>query len=343
MNRPWRPEIPKRIAGAALLALLSPILAACGGGGSDDELVVYSGRSEELVAPLIERFEKSSGKTVEVRYGNSAELAATLLEEGDNTPADVFFSQDAGALGALQKANLLAPLPRAVLNRVDPKWRSPQGRWVGTSGRARIVAYDKREVRANELPPTIDGFTDPRWKGKLGWAPTNASFQAFVTAMRRLRGDAATERWLKGVVANDPERFEDNEPLRDAIAQGEVEVGFLNHYYVARAIAENGPGYPVGVHFTKGGDPGSLVNVAGVAILKGSQDDAGAKEFVEYLLSRPAQAYFARETKEYPLTAGVRPDPSLVPLASIQSPRLDLSDLDDVQGTERLIRRSGAL
>lgn len=331
-----------RIAGAALAAaLLSPLLAACGG-GSDPKLVVYSGRSEELVAPLIEKFEEASGRKVDVRYGNSAELAATLVEEGDNTPADVFFSQDAGALGALQRKGLLAPLPQAVLAKVDPRWRSAQGQWVGTSGRARIVAYDKRRVRESELPDTIDGFTDPRWKGKLGWAPTNASFQAFVTAMRRLRGDAAAERWLKGIVANEPQRYEDNEPLRDAVAKGEVEVGFLNHYYVAQAVAKD-PDYPVGVHFTKGGDPGSLVNVAGVAILKRSKDDEGARALVEYLLSRPAQQFFADQTKEYPLADGVRPDRHLVPLARIQSPHLDLSDLDDLEGTEKLIQRSGAL
>ena len=265
------------------------------------------------------------------------------MEEGENTPADVFFSQDAGALGALQKKGLLAPLPQDVLAKVNPRWRSEQGKWVGISGRARVVAYDKRKVRESELPDTIEGFTDPRWKGRLGWAPTNASFQAFVTAMRRLKGDAAAERWLKGIVANDPQRYEDNEPLRDALAKGEVEVGFINHYYVAEAIAEEGPEYPVGVHFTRGGDPGSLVNVAGVAILEGAKDDEGAREFVEYLLSRPAQVYFARETKEYPLVAGVPADASLVPLARIQSPPIDLSDLSDLEGTEKLIQKSGAL
>ncbi|MDX6648204.1 MAG: iron(III) transport system substrate-binding protein [Solirubrobacteraceae bacterium] len=331
-----------RILLAAVAAtLISPVLSACG--GTEGKLVVYSGRSQELVQPLIDRFEKQSGRKVEIRYGNSAELAATLTEEGDNTPAAVFFSQDAGALGALQDRGLLAPLPESVLRRVQPRWRSAQGRWVGASGRARIVAYDKRKVRAGELPATIDGFTDPRWKGRLGWAPTNASFQAFVTAYRRLRGDAAAERWLQGIVANEPQRYEDNEPLRDALAKGEVEVGFLNHYYVAEAIAKEGPDYPVGVHFTRGGDPGSLVNVAGAAILKGSKDDGAAKAFVEYLLSRPAQEYFARETKEYPLVPGVRADRHLVPLSRIQSPRLDLSDLSDLQATEKMIQRSGAL
>jgi len=304
---------------------------------------VYSGRNEELIGPLVERFEQASGQEVDVRYGESAELAATLLEEGDGTPADVFFSQDAGALGALQKEGRLAPLPPAVLREVDARWRSPQGRWVGVSGRARVVAYDRRELREAELPDRIAGFTDPRWRGRIGWAPTNASFQSFVTALRRLEGDAAAERWLRGIVANGAQRYENNIAVRDAIARGEIEVGFINHYYVAEAIAEEGPGYPVGVHFTRRGDAGSLVNVAGVAILREAGDDPEARELVEYLLSRPAQEFFARETKEYPLAAGVRPDPALVGLARIESPRLDLSDLDDLEGTEKLIERSGAL
>jgi iron(III) transport system substrate-binding protein len=214
---------------------------------------------------------------------------------------------------------------------------------VGVSGRARVVAYDKRKLRAGDLPDRIDAFTDPRWRGKIGWAPTNASFQAFVTAMRRLRGEAATERWLRGIVANDPQRYENNIAVRDAIAKGEIEVGFINHYFVAEAIAEEGPDYPVSVHFTRNGDPGSLVNVAGVGILKEAARNAEARRFVEYLLSRPGQQFFARETKEYPLAAGVRPDRALVPLARIDSPRIDLSDLDDVQGTEKAIESSGAL
>ncbi len=255
----------------------------------------------------------------------------------------MFFSQDAGALGALQKEGLLAPLPPAVLRAVDARWRSPQGRWLGVSGRARVVAYDKRKVRARELPDRIDAFAGDRWRGKIGWAPTNASFQAFVTALRRLRGEAAAERWLRGIVANDPQRYENNIAVRDAIAKGEIEVGFINHYYVAEAIAEEGSGYPVGVHFTRGGDAGSLVNVAGVGILKEAARNAHARRFVEYLVSQPAQEYFARETKEYPLAAGVRPDPALVPLARIDSPRIDLSDLDDLQGTEKAIQSSGAL
>ena len=218
---------------AAVLVGGSLALAACGGDDDSEKLTVYSGREEEYVGPLFEAFEEESGIEVDVRYGETAELAATLIEEGDNSPADVFFAQDAGALGALEKEGLFVALPESASNRVPARYRSPEGVWVGTSGRARVVGYNTEKLSEADLPPSILDFTDPKWKGKIGWAPTNGSFQAFVTAMRLTEGDDATEEWLRGIVANDPVVFEDNEAIRDAIASGEVDVGFLNPYYIA--------------------------------------------------------------------------------------------------------------
>ena len=306
-------------------------------------LTVYSGRNKDLIGPLIERYEKKTGVEVRIRYGESAELAATLLEEGANTPADVFFSQDAGALGALEKEGRLAMLPEQILDRVEPRFRAKQGHWVGASGRARIVAYDRREIDEADLPRSILDFTGPAWKGRIGWAPTNASFQAFVTALRVTKGEEAARRWVGGIVANDAEVFENNIAVRDAIAAGEIDVGFINHYYVAEAYAEQGRGYPVGIFQPPGGDPGSLVNVAGAGQLEGAGNPGGAQRFVAFLLSKDAQAFFARRTKEYPLAAGVEADPSLVPLERIEQPHVDLSNLDDLKGTIELLEEAGAL
>lgn len=335
---------PRRGRWLALPLALAAIGIAAGCGGDDEEtLTVYSGREEELVSPLLDDFQEQSDLELEVRYGDTAELASTILEEGDSSPADVFFGQDAGALGALEKEGRLGRLDQAVLSRVPRAYRSQDGRWVGTSGRARVVAYNSETLSESDLPGSILDYTDPQWKGRIGWAPTNGSFQAFVTAMRLTEGEQATERWLRGIVANDPVAFENNTSVRDAIASGEVDVGFINHYYVAQARDEEGEPYPVRVQHPPGGDVGSLINVAGVGIVEGTDQTQAAGEFVEFLLSEDSQRYFSEETKEYPLVEGIPADPIVTPLAQIEVPAVELGQLDDLDGTLRLLQRSGAL
>ena len=343
-----RSTAARSVAAVIAACALAGGIAACGddeeSGSSDDgTLTVYSGREEEYVGPLFDRYEEQAGTDVEIRYGDSAELAATIIEEGENTPADVFFSQDAGSLGALQQEGLLAPLGDSVLELVDARFRSSDGDWVGTSGRARAVAYDSEAVSESELPQSVLDFTDPEWEGRIGWAPTNGSFQAFVTAMRLTEGEDTTREWLEGIVANDPVAYADNEALRDGIAAGEVEVGFINHYYVAEVIEEEGADYPVELHFPPNGDVGALVNVAGAGVLAGADNAETGTEFIEFVLSEPEQEYFADTVKEYPLIEGAEADPTLVPLAEIEQPDVDLADLGDLKETLTLIEESGAL
>jgi iron(III) transport system substrate-binding protein len=321
----------------------SAALVGCNLIGSQQSLTVYSGRSEELVGPIIERFESETGINVDVRYGDTAELAATILEEGANSPADVFFGQDAGALGAVGAANLFEPLPAEVLDRVPESFRSDAGQWVGVSGRARVVAYDTRELSEEDLPHSVFDFTDPSWKGRLGWAPTNGSFQAFVTAMRVLEGEDATREWLEGIVANEPRVFDGNVPIVQAIADGEIDAGFVNHYYLLRFLAEQGESFPVRNHFMSGDDPGALVNTAGVGVLASSDSEENARRFIEFMLEEESQQYFAEETFEYPLVEGVDPPANTPPLSEIDTPPIDLSSLSDLQGTLRLLSETGAL
>ena len=306
-------------------------------------LTLYVGRSDELVGPLLEQFESETGLDLQVNYAGTTDLAATLLEEGDASPADVFFAQDAGALGAVGAEGRLQPLPQATLDLVDPRFRADDGTWVGISGRARVVIHDTRVLSADEMPASIDAFTDPAWKGRIGWAPTNASFQSFVTAYRVLRGDEAARAWLEGIQANEPKVYDGNDAVLAAVAAGEVEVGFVNHYYLMRQLAEQGADFPVANHFLPGGDPGALVNVAGVGILSTAKNPTAAQAFVDFLLSSEAQAYFAEETSEYPLIAGVEADPALPPLGEIESPDIDLSDLADLEGTLTLLQEAGVL
>jgi iron(III) transport system substrate-binding protein len=206
-----------------------------------------------------------------------------------------------------------------------------------------VIAYDSRELSESELPDSVLELAEPQWEGRVGWAPTNGSFQAFVTALRLSEGDEAAREWLEAMDRNGTESFPDNSSIRDAIAAGEIDAGLINHYYVAQAQAEEGKGYPVEVDFPKGGDVGALVNVAGAGILAGSAKQQTAEEFVAFLLSPRAQRYFVEETKEYPLIEGVEAAPALVPLKQIEQPQVDLSNLDDLQGTLTLIEESGVL
>ena len=328
---------PSSLASASAGASTGPSASLSG------TLTIYSGRSEELVGPLIQRFEDETGVDVQVDYAGTTDLAATLLEEGDASPADVFFAQDAGALGAVADAGRLADLPGPTLDQVDPRFVSDDGQWVGVSGRARVVIYDTRTLSEADLPTSIKDFTDPAWKGRIGWAPTNASLQSFVTAFRVLEGDDAAKAWLAGIQANEPKVYEGNDAVLAAVAAGEIEVGFVNHYYLMRQLEEQGEGFPVRNHFLPGGDPGSLVNVAGAGILSTAGNPADAQAVIDFLLTPESQAYFATETHEYPLVAGVEPDPALPALSSIQSPDIDLSDLADLEGTLQLMQEAGVL
>jgi iron(III) transport system substrate-binding protein len=311
--------------------------------GSNGKVTIYSGRNEALIGDLIGEFERDTGIDAEVRYGDTAELAAQILEEGDHSPADLFFSQDAGALGALARENRLVKLPDDLLNRVDARFRSDDGLWVGTSGRVRVLVYNTDQLQETDLPASVLDLTDGKWQGKVGWAPTNGSFQAFVTALRVLKGEDAARDWLEGMRANDPVTFENNAAITRAVGAGELTTGLVNHYYLYEVQAEEGKTFPIANHFFAAGDVGSLVNVAGVGILDSADHPDKALAFADFLLKEEAQTYFADRTWEYPLIAGVSPEPGLIPLDQIQSPNIDLSDLADLQGTLALLTDVGIL
>ena len=306
-------------------------------------LVIYSGRSQDLIGPLLEEYRQVSGQAVEVRYGKTAQMAATILEEGKNSPADVFIAQDAGAMGALARKGALATLPDKILRQVPERFRSQAEQWVGVSGRARVVVYNRERLSEEDLPDTIFGFTDPSWKGRIGWAPANGSFQAFVTALRVTEGEEKARDWLEGIRANEPRAYPKNTPIVAATAAGEIDVGFVNHYYLYRFLTEEGDSFPARNAFLRGGGPGTLINVAGVARLNTSTRIDAAHALIEFLLGTRAQTYFTTETYEYPLVPGVPPNPAVPPIEDINTPDLDLSDLDDLEGTLALLQDIGIL
>ena len=336
--------IGTRLRVAIVAMLISALFVPAGAALAQDAegpLTVYSGRSESLAGPVLEQFTRATGIEVETKFADTAELAAILLEEGDRSPADLFFAQDAGALGAVGDAGLFAQLPEEVLRRVPGAFSDPDGRWVGVSGRARTVAHTTRGDI--ELPASILDFTDPEWSGRIGWAPANGSFQAFVTALRVIEGEEAAEAWLEGIMANQPVAYPKNTAAVEGVAAGEVDVAFVNHYYLLRLLAEHGEDYPVTQAFFVGGDPGSLVNVAGVGQMASTDQPEAAAALIDFLLGQQAQEYFSDTTYEFPLIEGVASDPRLPDLSSLESPDVDLSDLADLQGTVELLREVGAI
>lgn len=343
----------------AVLAAVPLALAACSSPASQDateptetpgatvspgEIVVYSGRAETLLAPLFEEFTAETGIAVSVRYGDTAELAAQLLEEGERTPAQVYFAQDAGALGAVASAGLFAPLPTSVADRVPADYRGQDGTWTGVTGRARVIAYDSDQVEAGEVPTSVFELVDPKWRGQLAIAPTNASFQSFVTAMRVAEGDDVTRQWLEGLVANDVQRYEKNSQILEAVNAGQVQLGLTNNYYWYQLAAElSEENMRAQLAFTAPGDPGSLVNVAGIGILANAADNPAATTLVEWLLSDPTQQWFVENTYEYPLVPDVAAADGLPALDSLGGPDAPLADLADLPGTLIMLEDVGLL
>jgi iron(III) transport system substrate-binding protein len=341
-----------KVSAIAAVALLLPVLAACSSDSDSSsstaessetsELVVYSGRSEELVGPLFAEFTKATGITISARFGDSAELAAQMLEEGDRSPAQVYFSQDAGALGSVN--SLLSTLPESVTSLVAPEYRAVDNTWTGVTGRARVIAYDPESVPADQVPQSVFELTDEKWRGQVAIAPTNASFQSFVTAMRLTQGDEATQEWLTGLVNNDVQSYEKNGLILDAVDSGQVQLGLVNHYYWYEKAAEIGEeNMRAQVAFMAPQDPGSLVNVAGVGILKGAAENSAAIEFVQWLLSPSTQEWFVTNTFEYPLIAGVASAPGLPALDTLAGPDIELAQLADLPATLVMLQDVGLL
>jgi iron(III) transport system substrate-binding protein len=344
--------MPTARLGITLITAASLFMGACGadtsgtdGGPAEPEtegITLYSGRIPAAIGGAVDIYEAEADRDVQVRFADTADLAATLVEEGDNSPADVFFAQEPGAIGAVAGEGLLAQLPDDILDRVPAQFRDPEGFWVGITGRARCIAYGEG-VSRSELPDSPLALTAPEWKGRVGWSPASDSLQQYVTALRLSYGDDVAREWVEGMVAGDAVDYPDNVAIRDAIANGEIDVGLINHYYVAQAIAAEGPDYPVSVYFPPEG-LGSLLLLTSAGVLESSERKEEAFDFIRSLLSPESQGYFTSSSKEYPLAKGVEPDPALsVPLADIPVPEGDLNDIAEVQATIELMQDAGGL
>jgi len=350
----------RRLTGPMIALAL--VLAACGGssadepaestttaaqstttepaGGRAEPLVLYSGRNENFVQPVIDSFTAATGIEVEVRYGGTGDLATTITAEGGSTPADVFWAQDPAFIGGIARQGLLAELPSDVLGLVEPRYSDDDGRWVGITGRSRVLVYNTDLVTEDELPDSVWDLVEPEWNGRLGVAPTNGSFVAFVTGMVLIEGEERTLEWLQGIAANDPVIFDGNGPIVDAVVAGDLEAGLVNHYYLLQRIAQLGE-VPARNHFFPPGDPGGLVMAAGAGVLASSDMADAAVEFIRHLLSAESQAHFLT-LYEYPLVDGIGAPEGQLPLAELPTLDISLTDTaDTLEPALRLIAEAG--
>ena len=307
------------------------------------DLSVYLGGGESgLYRDLIARFEEVYPEfSASTRGYGAAEAANTILTEDESTPADVFWSVDAGSVGAVADAGLTTALPADVLDPVPAAFH-PTDQWVGTAGRARAVPYNTDRLSADDVPDSVMAFPDaPALTDATGWAPTYGAFQAFVTAMRVLEGRDRTAAWLRGMVDAGVADYRDEFLVSNAVAGGEVAAGLANHYYALRVQASR-PDARIDLAFTAG-DAGALVNVAAAAVLAPSDAGDLARTFVRHLLTVEAQEFFATRTYAYPTVPGVPPVGGLPPIDELDPPTLDLTALSDVQPTLELLRETGVL
>jgi iron(III) transport system substrate-binding protein len=336
-----------RKSAAIVVALIVTGLALAAGAttapAQTTSLTIYSGREERLVKPIMDRFTRDTGIELKVRYASSTALATALVEEGRNSPADVYWSQEPGTLGLVAARGLLARLPQATVGKVPTRFSTRSRRWVGTSGRSRVLVYNTEAVPQRDLPASVWGLTSARWNGKIGVAPTNASFQAFLGATIRLHGEERVRAWLRGLEANDVTFYPNNTAVVQAVGRGDIEVGLVNHYYLYNVLAET-PGLPIRNHWFRDGDPGNLVLAAGVGIVSSTQKAAAAQRFVDFLLSKWAQRFIARGpgAAEYPLVQGVPRRPGLRALSTIKGPKYNLGRLSvDLAPAVKLLLEEG--
>lgn len=346
----------RRFPHLLVLFLLLPLFAACGDGGeeavpgtavadAEGPLVIYSGRKDVLVGPLVERFREATGLDVEVRYGTDAELVAALEEEGQASPADLLWANTAGALGAA--AGLFATLPDSLLER--PAAFVPSGgEWLPVTTRFRVLAYHPQRADTTALPASVLDLPQREdLRGRIGWTPTYSSFQDFITAMRLIHGEEATAQWIEGMRALEPKAYESNTPMLEAMAAGEIDVALTNHYYVLRMLggAEDAAAPPVATHHFAEGDVGNLALVTGAGLLETATHPEAARRFLAFLLTGEAQAFAASEVNEYPVVADVPLPDRLLPLdrAVALSPTLDFGRLSDLEATLDLLRQQGLL
>lgn len=306
------------------------------------QVTIYSGRSQDLMEPVLDAFECETGIELAVRYGSATELALLLAEEGDRSKADVFLSNSPGPIGFLAADGLLGKIDDDVLGLVEPQNRATNGEWVGFSGRKRVTVYNTEAITDADLPNSIFELTDEKWRGRVAIPGTNGSFQDWFTVFRDQHGSDVATQWINDMVANDAKYYPNNRSIVEAAGRGEIDLGLVNHYYNFQVAENAGADHQALNHDLSDDDIGSLLIITAAALVETSDRPGEANELLGYLLSEPVQSYYTEETYEYPLAAGVAPKSVLPPLAARSADTIDYDSLGgDLESTLDILEESG--
>jgi iron(III) transport system substrate-binding protein len=328
--------------------LLLTVLALVGAttpGRAAETITLYNAQHPQVVEMLTRMFTAETGIDVRVRSGEPPEIANQIAEEGDRSPADLFFTANSPELNLLDEKGLLAKVPAPTLAQVPAKYSAADGAWVGVLARENVLAFNTTLIQESALPASLIDLAKPEWKGKVAIAPSDADFLPLVDAVAALKGEPAAVDWLKGLKEN-AQVFDDNEGVMAAVDRGAVATGIVNNYYWARLRTENGADKMHSqIHHFADGDVGALVNISGAAALKSSLHAAAAERFLLFLVRRPAQEALAKSdvAYEYPLAAGVAANPLLKPFDTLHPPELNAAQLGDDRLAAQLLRQAGLI
>jgi iron(III) transport system substrate-binding protein len=344
---PSQPGAPSRrfLLGVVLVAV-SSLLAACGGSSSPNSITLYNGQHEQTTLALVAKFEKLTGITVNVRSGDEDVLATQLAGEGSNSPADAVFTENSPALEYLQQKGLLAPVAPATLAHTPSRYNSPQGDWVGVSGRVSVLIYNTQLLKPSELPTSVMQLAEPQWNGKLAFAAGETDFQPIVTSVAHTYGDAAALRWLDGLKANAGSRlYPDNETITDQVNRGQAAIGVINQYYWYRERAQVGASdMHSAIAYFAPRDPGYVIDVSGAGVLKSSTHKAEAQKLLAFLVSAQAQQIIAHgDSFEYPLADGVKTAAPETPFARLRPDPIGVAALGDGATAISLLQKAQLL
>ncbi len=342
----FRIQVAARIARIARNAgLVLAVLSTLPGLAQAESITLYNAQHEQLVSQLAKDFESETGIKVRIRNGEGPALAAQIVEEGTETPADVYFTENSPELMLLEEKGLLGAVDAQTLGTVPARYSSPNGKWVGVFARENVLAYNTAMIQPAQLPASLMDLAKPEWKGKVGIAPSDADFLPLVSGVLVQKGTEQTLAWLKGLKAN-AQIFDDDEGVVAAVNRGAVATGVVNNYYWDRLYTELGASKIRSAIYHFGhGDIGALVNVSGAAVMKAAHNPKGAQRFLAYLVGQHAQLLMAQSHigYEYPLRAGVAPDPMLKPFNELNPPAFTIEQLGDDSQAAKLLREAGLL